>query len=68
MVNLWAARQIFFETSEMGANATGILPEGSRMVLVSENTLKRLRQRQQILTPPVTQTLKNLDSEMGNIL
>ena len=38
------------------------------MVLVPENTLERLQQRQQILTPPVTQTLKNLDSEMGNIL
>ena len=39
-----------------------------RMVLVPENTLERLQQRQQILTPPVTQTLKNLDSEMGDIL
>ena len=38
------------------------------MVLVPENTLERLQQRQQILTPPVTQTLKNLDSEMGDIL
>ena len=39
-----------------------------RMVLVPENTLERLQQRQQILTPPVTQTLKNLDSQMGDIL
>ena len=39
-----------------------------RMVLVPETTLERLQQRQQILTPPVTQTLKNLDSEMGDIL
>ena len=39
-----------------------------RMVLVPENTLERLQQRQQILTPPVTQTLKNLDSEMSDIL
>lgn len=39
-----------------------------RMVLVPENTLERLQQHQQILTPPVTQTLKNLDSETGNIL
>ena len=38
------------------------------MVLVPENTLERLQQRQQILTPPVTQTLKNLDSEMSDIL
>ena len=38
------------------------------MVLVPEKTLERLQQRQQILTPPVTQTLKNLDSEMGDIL
>ena len=38
------------------------------MVLVPENTLERLQQRQQILTPPATQTLKNLDSEMGDIL
>ena len=29
-----------------------------RMILVPENTLERLQQRQQILTPPVTQTLK----------
>ena len=28
-----------------------------RMVLGPENTLERLQQRQQILTPPVTQTL-----------
>ena len=39
-----------------------------RMVLVPENTLERMQQRQQILTPPVTQTLKNLDSEMNDIL
>ncbi len=39
-----------------------------RMVLVPENTLERLQQRQHILTPPVTQTLKNLDSEMTAIL
>lgn len=39
-----------------------------RMVLVPENTLERLQQHQQILSPPVTQTLKNLDSETGNIL
>ena len=38
------------------------------MVLVPENTLERLQQRQQILTPTVTQTLKNLDSQMGDIL
>ena len=38
------------------------------MVLVPKNTLERLQQRQQILTPTVTQTLKNLDSEMGDIL
>ena len=38
------------------------------MVLVPKNTLERLQQRQQILTPPVTQTLKNLDSEMSDIL
>ena len=38
------------------------------MVLVPENTLERMQQRQQILTPPVTQTLKNLDSEMSDIL
>ena len=37
------------------------------MILVPENTLERL-QRQQILTPPMTQALKNLDSQMGNIL
>ena len=29
-----------------------------RMVLVPKNTLERMQQRQQILTPPVTQTLK----------
>ncbi|KAL9973270.1 hypothetical protein ACROYT_G019700 [Oculina patagonica] len=39
-----------------------------RMVLVPENTLDRLQQRQSILTPPVTQTLKNLDGEMNEIL
>ena len=39
-----------------------------RMVLVPENTLERLQQRQQIFTPPDTQTLKNLDSEMNDIL
>ena len=38
------------------------------MVLVPENTLERMLQRQQILTPPVTQTQKNLDSEMNDIL
>ena len=39
-----------------------------RMILVPENTLERLQQRQQILTPPVTQVLKNLDNQMGDIL
>jgi len=38
------------------------------MVLVPENTQERMQQRQKILTPPVTQTLKNLDSEMNDIL
>ena len=38
------------------------------MVLVPENTSERLQQHQQILTPPVTQTLRNLDSEMTDIL
>ena len=38
------------------------------MVLVPENALERLQQRQKILTPPVTQTLKNFDSQMGDIL
>ena len=38
------------------------------MILVPENTLKRLQQRQKILTPPVTQTLKSLDSQMNDIL
>ena len=38
------------------------------MVRVPEHTLERLQQRQQILTPPVTQTLRNLDSEMTDIL
>ena len=37
------------------------------MVLVPENTLERLPQRQQML-PPVTKTLTNLDSQMGYIL
>ena len=39
-----------------------------RMILVPENTLERLQQRHQILTPPVTQALKNLDSQMSHIL
>ena len=39
-----------------------------RMVLVPEYTLERLQQQQQILTPPVTQTLRNLDVEMSEIL
>ena len=38
------------------------------MILVPENTLERSQQRQKILTPPVTQALKNLDSEMNDIL
>ena len=38
------------------------------MVLVLENTLERLQQSQQILTLPVTQTLRNLDSEMTDTL
>ena len=38
------------------------------MVLVPEYTLERLQQRQKILTPPVTQTLRNLDVEMSEIL
>ena len=38
------------------------------MILVPENTLERLQQRHHILTPPVTQTLKNLESEMSDIL
>ena len=37
------------------------------MLLVPENTLERMQQRQQILTPLVTQTLRNLDSEMNDI-
>ena len=37
------------------------------MVLVPENTLERLQQRQQILTPPVTQTLRNLDRARMNV-
>ena len=39
-----------------------------RTILVPENTLERLQQRQQILTPPVTQALKNSGSQMGHIL
>ena len=39
-----------------------------RMVLVPENTLERLQHHQQILTSPLTQTLKNLDAEMNEIL
>ena len=39
-----------------------------RMVLVPENTLERLQQRRQILTPPVTQTLRTLENEMSDIL
>ena len=38
------------------------------MVLVPEYTLERLQQQQKILTPPVTQTLRNLDVEMSEIL
>lgn len=38
------------------------------MVLVPENTLERFKQRQQILTPLVTQQLKHLDAEMTDIL
>ena len=38
------------------------------MILVPENTLERLQQRQKILTSRVTQALKNLDSEMNDIL
>ena len=38
------------------------------MVLVPEYTLQRLQQQQKILTPPVTQTLRNLDVEMSEIL
>ena len=38
------------------------------MILVPENTLERLQQRQQILTRPMTQTMKNLDRQMGDIL
>ena len=38
------------------------------MILVPENTLERLQQLQQILTPPVTQALKNFDNQMGDIL
>ena len=38
------------------------------MILVPKNTLERLQQLQKILTPPVTQALKNLDSEMNDIL
>lgn len=39
-----------------------------RMVLVPENTLDRLQQRQEILTPFVTHTLRSLDSEMTDIV
>ena len=39
-----------------------------RMVLITENTLERLQNRQQILTPPLTQSLKNLDGEINEIL
>ena len=39
-----------------------------RIVLVPENTMERLQQRQQILTPPITQSSKNLDTEMSDIL
>lgn len=39
-----------------------------RMVLVPEYTLERLQQQQKILTPQVTQTLRNLDVEMSEIL
>ena len=39
-----------------------------RMVLVPQNTLERMQQRQKILTPPGTQTLRNVDSEMNDIL
>ena len=39
-----------------------------RMVLVPENTLERMQQRKQILTPPMTQALKTLDSEMNDML
>ena len=38
------------------------------MILVPESSLERLQQRHHILTPPVTQTLKSLDSEMSDIL
>lgn len=38
------------------------------MVLVPENTMERLQQRQQILTPPVTRALTKLDTEMEDIL
>lgn len=38
------------------------------MVLVPEYTLERLQQQQKILTPPVTQTLRNLDVEMSEVL
>ena len=39
-----------------------------RMVLVPETTMERLQQRQQILTPPITQQLKTLDTEMSDLL
>ena len=38
------------------------------MVLVPEYTLERLQEHRKILTPPVTQTQRNLDSEMTDIL
>ena len=39
-----------------------------RMVLVPENTLERLQNRQNVLSPPLTQQLKSLDAEMSDIL
>ena len=39
-----------------------------RMVLVLENTLERLQNRQNVLSPPLTQQLKSLDAEMSDIL
>ena len=44
------------------------MQHSKRMVLVPEGTVERFQQRQQVLTPPVTQQLKNLDSEMTDIL
>ena len=38
------------------------------MVLVPENTLERLQQCQQIFTPSVAQTLRNLNSETTDII